>query len=100
MNDSCIIASYLLSPLSKIPNPENTSQFKLVVDSNSNRVIDLLKHNTIPITLHDNLVTFRDSGKIFKLKRDLLKRITNKNYNVDLARLADKKLKHEFAKEM
>ena len=33
MNDRGILASYLLSPLSKITNPENTSQFKLVEDS-------------------------------------------------------------------
>ena len=56
--------------------------------------------NTIPITLHDNLLTFRDSGKVFELKWDLLKMITNKNYNVDLASLQDKKLMYDFAKEM
>ena len=49
-----------MSPLSKITNPENTSQFKLVKDSSSNRLNDLLIHNTIPITLHDNLLTFRE----------------------------------------
>ena len=30
LNDRGILASYLMSPLSKITNPENTSQFKLV----------------------------------------------------------------------
>ena len=35
MNDRGIIASYLLSPLFKITNPENISQFKLE-DSSSN----------------------------------------------------------------
>ena len=90
MNDRGIIASYLLSPLSKITTPENTSQFKLVKDSTSNRVNHLLIHNTIPITLHDNLLTFRDTNKLFELKEDLLKMITNKNYNVDLANLSDK----------
>ena len=29
MNDRGILATYLLSPLSKITNPENTTQFKL-----------------------------------------------------------------------
>ena len=38
MNDRGILATYLMSPLSKITNPENDSQFKLVKDSNSNRV--------------------------------------------------------------
>ena len=57
-------------------------------------------HNSIPINLHDNLFTFRDTGKIFELKGDLLKMITNKNYNVDLASSEDKKLMYDFAKEM
>ena len=100
MNDRGILASYLMSPLFKITNPENTTQFKLVKDSSSNRVNDLLIHNTIPITLYNNLLTFRDTDKEFELKGDLLKMITNKNFNVDLASLADKKLMYDFAKEM
>ena len=100
MNDRGIIASYLLSPLAKITNPENSTQFKFLKDSSSNRVNDLLIHNSIPITLHDNLLTFRDSNKQFELKGDLLKMITNKNYNVDLASLSDKKFLYDFAKEM
>ena len=50
MNDRGILASYLMSPLSKITNPEKSSQFKLVKDSSSNRVNDLKIHNSIPIT--------------------------------------------------
>ena len=45
-------------------------------------------------------MTFRDTGKEFELKGDLLKMITNNNYNVDHANLADKKLMYDFAKEM
>ena len=100
MNDRGILATYLISPLSKITNPENTTQFKLEKDPSSNRVNDLKIHNSIPITLHNNLLTFRDSGKVFELKGELLKMITNKNYNVDLASLSDKKLMFDFAKEM
>ena len=100
MNDRGILATYLMSPLSKITNPENSSQFNLVKDHNSNRVNDLLIKNTIPITLYNNLLTFRDTGKEFELKGDLLKMITNNNYNVDHASLADKKLMYDFAKEM
>ena len=100
MNDRGIIASYLLSPFSKITNPENTSQFKLIKDSSSSRVNDLLIHNTIPITVHDNLLKFRDSNEEVESKGDLLKMITKKNYNVDLASLADKKLRYDFATEM
>ena len=42
-----------MSPLSKITNPEMKSQFKLVKDPNSNRVIDLLIHSTIPVTRYN-----------------------------------------------
>ena len=73
MNDRGVIASYLMSPLSRITNFEKTTQFKLLKHSNSNRVNDLLQHNSIPIILHDNLLSFRGTGEIFGLKRDLLK---------------------------
>ena len=100
MIDRGIIASYLMSLLSKITNLENTSQFKLVKDHNSNRINDLLIKNTIPNIFYNNLLTFRDTGKKFELKGDLLKMITNNNLNVDLASLADEKLLYDFAKEM
>ena len=99
MNDRGILATYLTSPLSKITYPENASQFKLVKDSNSNRVNDLKINKTLPITLYNNMLTFRDTGKEFELKGDLLKMITNRTYNVDLASLQDKKLMYYFAKE-
>ena len=51
-------ASYLLSPLSKITKLEHTSQFKLIRDSNSNGVSELLINKTIPVTLQKNLLTF------------------------------------------
>ena len=98
--DRGILAAYLIYLLSKITNHENTTQFRLVKDSSSNRVNDLLIHSSIPITLHDNLSTFRNTGKDVELKGDLLKMITNKNYNVDPASLQDKKLLYDFAKEM
>ena len=61
MMDRGFLTSYLMSPLFIITNPENTSQFKLVKDSSSNRVNDLLIYNSIPITLYNNLLTFRDT---------------------------------------
>ena len=100
MNDRTILPTYLMSALPKITNPENNSQFKLVKDSNSNRVNDLLIKNTIPITLYGNILTFCDTGKEFELKGDLLKMITSKNYNVDLVSSSDKQLMYDFAKEM
>ena len=63
MNDSGLIATFLLSPLSKITNPENTCQFNLVKDSNSNGVNDSLIHIIIPVTSYDNLIKFRDTNK-------------------------------------
>ena len=100
MKDSGTLASYLMSPLSKITNPGNTSQLKLIKDSNSSRVNDMLIHNTIPGTLYNNLLTFRDTDKKFKWKGDLLKLITIKKHIVDLPSLADKNLMNDFAREM
>ena len=51
MNDRAVLAFYLMSPLSKITNLENSGQFKLVKDTTSNRVNDSKLHNSIPITL-------------------------------------------------
>ena len=100
MNDRGILATYLMSPLSRITNPDNTTQFKLKNYSTSDRVNDLKINNSIPITLYGNILTFRDTGKNFEIKGDLLEMITNSKFNVDLASLQDKKLMYEFAKEM
>ena len=67
---------------------------------NSKRVFDLLIHNTKPINLYKNLLTICHTDKKFEIKRDLLKKITIKNYNVDLASLPDKKIMYDVAKEM
>ena len=79
LNNRSKVASDLLSPLSNITNPEYISQFKLVKDPNSNRVNDLLLHYTLPVTLYNILLTFRDTGEEFELRGDLLKLITNEN---------------------
>ena len=46
------------------------------------------------------MLTFRDPGKMFELKGDLLKMITIKNYIIDLAILSDKNLMYDSTKEM
>ena len=51
MNDRGKLATYLMWILSKKTNLENSSKFKLVKDSNSNRVNNLIINKTIPITL-------------------------------------------------
>ena len=98
MNDRGIRTSYLLSPSSKVNNPEHTGQFKLVQGPSSNRFNDLLINKTIPATLYDSLLTFRDTEKNYEWEGGLLKMITNKNYNVDLVKLSKKNYLFEFAK--
>ena len=46
------------------------------------------------------MLIFRDTAKKFELQGDILKMITTRNYNVDLAHLSDKNLMFEFAKEV
>ena len=53
-----MLSTYLISPLSKITKLENTSQFKLVKDSSSNRVNDLKVKITIPNIFYGNILTF------------------------------------------
>ena len=100
MNDRGILATYLMSLLTKVKNPENSSQFKLTKVAYTNRVNDLLIHNTITVDLYNSLLKFRDLGKKFQLQADLLKMICNRNYKVDLANLSDKKLGFDFTKEV
>ena len=100
LNDRGILDTYLMSTLSKITNPESSSHFELIKDSNSKRVIDLEINKTKPITLHDNLLTFRHAGREFELQGDLLEMITNKIYKADVASLSDKKLLYDLAEEM
>ena len=63
VNDTGILATYLMSPLSKITKPENTGQFRLAKGSSSNRINDLLIHNSLPKTLLDNFLTFCNTKK-------------------------------------
>ena len=85
--------------LSTITNREHTSQFKLVKDPSSNRLNYLLINKKIPTNPYNNLLTVLDTVKKFELQGDLLKVITNKNYNVDFADLADKGKIYEFAEK-
>ena len=45
-------------------------------------------------------MTFCDTDKKFELQDNLLKMITSRNFNVDLANVPHKNLMYEFAKEM
>ena len=99
LNDMGIKAFCLLSCLSKITNPEYTSQFKLLKDLSSNKVNDSLINKTMPVTLYNYSLTLRDTDKKFEVNGELSKTITNKNYKIDLASLVNKKLMYEFAQE-
>ena len=46
------------------------------------------------------MLTNRDTDQEFELQGDLLKIVTIKNYNVDVANLSDKKIMYELAKEI
>ena len=100
LNDRGIIANYSLSPLSKMTNSAHTRQLKVLKYLDSNRVIILLINKRKPITVYDFLLTFPDTDKKFELDGELLKTITNINYNADLAKLSDRKITFEFAKEL
>ena len=78
LNDMVIITFYSLSLLSKITNPEHTSQFKQINDPNSSRVSDLLKNKTIPVALYDNFLRLFNTDKKFEIQGDLAKMMTNK----------------------
>ena len=45
------------------------------------------------------MLTFRDTDKKFEMQGNLLKMITNKNYNVDFAKILVKKIMFDLAKE-
>ena len=100
MNDQGIIAPYLTSSLVEVFKKDNKSQFRLRKDPNSTKLNDFLIHGSVPVTIFSNMITFRDTNKIFKLEGDLLKVITNYKFNIDHSSPQDKKLIYEFAKEM
>ena len=100
MNDKGMIAPYLTSSLVEVFKSDNKSQFRLRKDPDSTKTNDFLIHVKIPVTIFCNMITFRDSNKIFKLEGDLLKVITNHKFNVDHSNQQDRKIIYEFAKEM
>ena len=100
MDEKGLIAPYLASSLVNFFKFENQSQFRLRKDLISTEMNNFLIHGIIPVSLHSNMITFRDSNKSFKLDGDLLKLITNYKFNVDHSCPQDKKFIYEFAREM
>ena len=99
MNDKGLIAPYLASSLVNIFKPDNKKQFRLGQDLNSTKMNDFLLHGNIPVSLHSNMITSRDTNESFTLDGDLLKVVTNYKFNADHSSPQDKKLIFEFAKE-
>ena len=100
MYDKVFIAPYLASSPVEVFKSDNKSQFRLRKDPNSTIMNDFLIQGQIPITLFSNMSTFRDTNKTFRLEGDLLKVMTNYNFNVDHSNQQDRKRIYEFAKEM
>ena len=100
MDEKGLIAPYLTSSLVNVFKPENKSQFRLKKDLNSTKINDFTINGGIPVTIFSNMITFRDSNKVFKLDGDLLETITNYDFNVDHSNQKDRKLIYEFVKEM
>ena len=100
VNERAILASSLLSPLSKLKSREHNSRIKNVKCPDSNRVNDLLINKTLTVILYDNLFTFRDTDKKFEINEEFYKLITIENYILVLSKLTDIKNLIEFAKEM
>ena len=100
MNDKGLIAPYLTTSLVEVFKKDNKSQFRLRKDPNSTKMNDFLIHGNIPVTIFSNMITFRDSNKTFRLEGDLLKVIPNYKFNVDHSNQQDRKIIHEFGKEM
>ena len=80
--------------------PDNKSTFIILKDQISFRVIEFLINTSIPITLENNMLTFRDSNKSFKLHGDLMKTMTKHNIDVGHSNPEVQKITYEFGREM
>ena len=54
----------------------------------------------IPVSIYDNMLTFRDISRSFNLDGDLLKPIANYDFNVGNSDQKDRKLIYKFGKDM
>ena len=59
-----------------------------------------LVDTSIPITRYSNMLTFTDTNQSFKTDGDLLKIMTNYNFNFDHSNPQDQKVICEFGKKM
>ena len=94
MKNKGMIAPYLASSLVNLLKPENRSKFRLIKDFISTKMNDFLLNASVPVTLYSNMLSFRVTNKSFKIDGDLLKTMTNYNFNVDHSNPQDRKIFH------
>ena len=100
LTDKGMIAPYLSSSLVNLFKPENKSQFRLIRDFNSTKMIVIFVQGNIPVTLYSKMSTFRDSNECFKLGRVLLKTMKNCKCNVSPSNPQDRKIFREFPEKV
>ena len=61
MNDKGLIDSSLIEVLKS----DNKGQFRLIKDPNSIKTKDFLINEKVPVTIFNNMLTFRDTNKFF-----------------------------------
>ena len=96
MNDKGLIDSSLI----EVIKSDNKGQFRLTKDPNSTKPNDFLINEKVPVTIFSNMLTFRDTKKVFKIEGDLYKVKADYKFNVDHSYQQDRKIIHEFGKEM
>ena len=96
MNDKGLIDSSLI----EVIKSDNKGQFRLTKDPNSTKTNDFLINEKVPVTIFSNMLTFRNTKKVFKIEGDLYKVITDYKFNVDHSNQQDRKIIFEFGKEM
>ena len=79
MNDKGLIDSSLI----EVIKSDNKGQFRLTEDPNSTKTNDFLINEKVPVTIFSNMLTFRNTKKVFKIEGDLYKVITDYKFNVD-----------------
>ena len=96
MNDKGLIDSSLI----EVIKSDNKGQFRLTKDPNSTKPNDFLINEKVPVTIFSNMLTFRDTKKVFKIEGDLYKVITDYKFNVDHSNKQNRQIIYEFGKEM
>ena len=96
MNDKGLIDSSLI----EVIKFDNKGQFRLTKDPNSTKPNDFLINEKVPVTIFSNMLTFRDTKKVFKIEGDLYKVITDYIFNVAHSNKQNRQIIYEFGKEM